>query len=201
MTGLDWGNVPAWIGSVLTSGSVLIAALAYRRSVLDRERGQASQIGAWLALTGEEGEARPVAKASNSSNAPVYEVIISFPGLPDLSVPELISGSIVTLELPDSAQKFIRSEKRSGSVGLKLFFYEIESSRTEEKLVLGEESPKIQFRDAVGRWWRRDSTGRLSRIKGPPSIIINTHTSTSTRFRFGSQKWEHHEENTDQSST
>jgi hypothetical protein len=38
---LNWGDAPAWIGSVVTSGSVLMAALAYRRSVLDKERGQA----------------------------------------------------------------------------------------------------------------------------------------------------------------
>jgi hypothetical protein len=183
--GLDWGNVPAWIGSVLTSGSVLVAALAYRRSVLDKERGQASQIGAWLALTGEVGKERPVARVSNSSNAPVYEVIIKFPGLSDLNVPELIAGSIATLELPDNAEKFIRSEKRSGSAGLKLFFFEVEASRTEEK-ILGEESPEIHFRDALGRWWRRDKIGRLSRIQGPTKITI-THT-TRTRSLFGPSK-------------
>src|SRR4051812_18140980 len=47
--GLDWGNVPTWIGTVVTSSSFTIAALSYRRSVLDRERDQARNIAAWIA--------------------------------------------------------------------------------------------------------------------------------------------------------
>ena len=43
---LDWGNVPTWTGMLLTSGSLTVAALAYRRSVLDKERDQASKIAA-----------------------------------------------------------------------------------------------------------------------------------------------------------
>ncbi len=53
--GWDWGNVPSWIGSVLTSTSLLIAAVSYRRSVKDkareqwdREREQAGKVSAWV---------------------------------------------------------------------------------------------------------------------------------------------------------
>jgi len=176
--GLDWGSVPAWIGSVLTSGSVLVAALAYRRSVLDKERGQASQIAAWVALAGESGNKRPVAQVSNGSNAPVYEVIIRFPGLSDLSLPELVAGSITTLELPDSARNLIRSKTQTKSGGLKWFFIEVEASRTVER-VLGEESPVIQFRDALGRWWMRDNLGQLARISGPTRITTTSSARVS----------------------
>ena len=52
---LDWGNVPAWVGSILTGSSILIASLTYRRSVRDKreerlnqEREQASKVSAWI---------------------------------------------------------------------------------------------------------------------------------------------------------
>jgi hypothetical protein len=48
--GLDWGNVPAWIGTIVTSSSFAVAALSFRRSVLDKERAQASNVAAWVAL-------------------------------------------------------------------------------------------------------------------------------------------------------
>ncbi len=159
---------------------MLIAALAYRRSVLDKERGQASQIGVWVALVTESGKERRVVRINNTSNGPVYEVIVRFPHSSDLNVPELIAGSIVTLELPDNYSQVTRSETRtvSASVGIPFVGIEANVSRTEET-VLGEESPEIQFRDALGRWWRRDSAGRLWKISGP------TRITTSSRFSFG----------------
>lgn len=41
---LDWGTVPAWIGSVVTSGAFLIAALVYRRERRDRLRASAIRV-------------------------------------------------------------------------------------------------------------------------------------------------------------
>jgi hypothetical protein len=55
LEGLDWGNVPSWVGSVLTGSSLLIAAFSYRHSIsertreqADRERGQAMKVSAWV---------------------------------------------------------------------------------------------------------------------------------------------------------
>jgi hypothetical protein len=174
--GLDWGDVPTWFGSVVTGGSVFLAALAYRRSVSDKERDQASQIGAWVALTTEAEQKRRVVRVNNASKGPIYEVIVRFPASSDLEIPELIAGGLVTLELPDNYPQVTRTQTRSVSTGVSLPFVSIEASRAEET-VLGEESPEIQFRDAVGRWWRRDSTGRLSKISGPTRITTNIRSS------------------------
>jgi tetratricopeptide (TPR) repeat protein len=176
--GLDWGDVPTWIGSVVTSGSVLVAALAYRRSVSDKERDQASQIGAWVALITESGKERRVVRVNNISKGAVFEVIIRFPHSPDLKVSEIIAGGFVTLEFPENYPRVTQAQKITVSTSVSLPFVNFEASRTEET-VLGEESPEIQFRDAVGRWWRRDSNGRLSKISGP------TRITTSSRFSFG----------------
>src|SRR3954447_4179578 len=77
--GLDWGNVPAWVGAVLTSTSLLVAALTYRRSVDDKERDQASNVAAWVARRVENGTQRKVLRVSNGSDAPVYEIIARVP--------------------------------------------------------------------------------------------------------------------------
>lgn len=53
--GWDWGTVPAWVGSVLTGGSVAFASFSYFRSIgdrheerLERERVQVSQVSTWV---------------------------------------------------------------------------------------------------------------------------------------------------------
>ena len=51
---LDWGDVPAWVGTVVTSGAFTVAALSYRRSVLDKERAQASSVAAWVGFRNVE---------------------------------------------------------------------------------------------------------------------------------------------------
>jgi hypothetical protein len=52
--GLDWGNVPSWVGTVLTSSSLGLAAFTYFRSSRDRrrqlddaERSQAARVSMW----------------------------------------------------------------------------------------------------------------------------------------------------------
>ncbi|MCU1607341.1 MAG: hypothetical protein JWP46_3806, partial [Modestobacter sp.] len=70
--GLDWGNVPAWTGSVLTGSSLLIAANTYRRAVQDRVREQASKFAVWISKTPEDG--RVQLSFANGSDVPVYNV-------------------------------------------------------------------------------------------------------------------------------
>ena len=52
--GWDWGNVPSWVGSVLTGTSLAIAAGTYARATKDRrralddtERSQAARVSMW----------------------------------------------------------------------------------------------------------------------------------------------------------
>jgi hypothetical protein len=52
--GLEWGNVPSWVGSVLTSFSIGLAAVSYTRASGDRrraldeaERAQAARVSLW----------------------------------------------------------------------------------------------------------------------------------------------------------
>lgn len=52
--GWDWGNVPSWVGSVLTGSSLGIAAVTYwrasgdrRRALDEAERAQAARVSMW----------------------------------------------------------------------------------------------------------------------------------------------------------
>ena len=47
---LDWGNVPDWVGALVTGSSEAVAAISYRGSVKAKEREQASKVAAWVAL-------------------------------------------------------------------------------------------------------------------------------------------------------
>ena len=47
---MDWGTVPAWVGSLLTGFSLLIAAITYLRSAEERRRENAENARAQAAL-------------------------------------------------------------------------------------------------------------------------------------------------------
>jgi hypothetical protein len=72
LVSVDWGSVPAWVGSVLTGVSLLIAATAYRRSVNEKTREQAGEVSAWFDSTADNGSAICI---RNGSGAAIYEVV------------------------------------------------------------------------------------------------------------------------------
>jgi hypothetical protein len=150
--GLDWGNVPGWVGTVVTSTSVTIAALSYRRSVFDRQRQQASFIAAWVGLVEQDGKHRRALQVSNGSDASVYEVAIRPRGKP-LFLAELPAKTTSTIELLDD-------QGASGAPIVSMKFWVVQVVVREET-VSAESAPEIEFRDAAGRMWRRDADGKL----------------------------------------
>jgi hypothetical protein len=70
---LDWGNVPAGTGAVLTGVSLMIAALTYRRSVANAEAQQAESIATWI---DNAPDGRALIIVRNASTLPVYMVEI-----------------------------------------------------------------------------------------------------------------------------
>ena len=79
---LAWGDVPTWIGSLLTGTSFAVAAFTYRSSVADRRRAQATLVSAWLV---EAGGTCPITGAQlevdtlfvrNSSDSAVSRVVV-----------------------------------------------------------------------------------------------------------------------------
>ena len=72
---IDWGSVPAWIGSVLTSASVLLALYIILRDKRAERREQASRVTFVSSLTyghNARHRARVVIYVYNYSEAAIY---------------------------------------------------------------------------------------------------------------------------------
>ena len=178
--GLDWGNVPTWVGAVITGTSASIAAIAYRRSVRDKERDQASHVAAWVGLTdGSDGGSRML-HITNGSDASVYEVSVQVPGAPDFHLVEIPAKTTLT---PDVALPEWRETGRDVAVTtvtakVRFFLMSVEGTAVAEA-ISQEAAPTIEFRDAVGRRWQRSAAGKLSQV------TESGYRITEWRARYG----------------
>jgi hypothetical protein len=69
-SGVDWGNVPAWVGSVLSGMSLLLALLILLKDKRRYFRAQASQLNAFLLIdTGPGGIVRATVQMHNASSS------------------------------------------------------------------------------------------------------------------------------------
>jgi hypothetical protein len=169
--GLDWGNVPTWVGTVVTSTSVSIAAISYRRSVHDKERGQASLVGAWVGIEEKADKQERVIRISNASDAPVYEVTVDGPGMKQEYLSELPPKTTTTLNTRPPSSK----SSQVASATIKLWMFETSAIR---ETISDDPPPNLEFRDGSGRLWRRASDGRLKLIHE------RTFTSVRTSLKF-----------------
>ncbi|MGW7261698.1 hypothetical protein [Streptomyces sp. NPDC054834] len=164
--GLDWGNVPTWVGAVVTSTSVSIAAISYRRSVHDKERGQASLVGAWIGIKENAGKQERVIRISNASDAPVYEVTVRVPGMREENLSELLPKSTTTLDVRPPSSK----SSRIASATVSMWVFSASATRETRS---DDPPPELEFRDGSGKLWRRSPDGKLK--------LINERTFTSVR--------------------
>ncbi|WP_305789358.1 hypothetical protein [Symbioplanes lichenis] len=163
MTGwqdVDWGSAPTWVSAAITSGSFLVAATAYRRSVLEKERDQASKVAAWVALEEDAGTRKRVLRLRNSSDGPIFEVTVELAGKPVVESPELVPETTSTFDLPDDGSDYPASVQKVTVEVQSIFTVGL----SRETLLTGP-TPTMTFRDSTGRWWERDRQGRLRRLK------------------------------------
>jgi hypothetical protein len=196
--GLDWGDVPTWIGSVLTGAGALIAAITYRRSVLENEKKQASRIAAYMDVIPpipadyvDPGlrfnwvtNHKRILKIYNRSDASVYDVTLygTFNKSPLDGVPkdkviviEQAAGSSTTMDATWPRTSYV------GPIGLtKPLPFGITVYQTQANIP-DEPAPDIKFRDAVGRWWRISSSGDLK--------LLGRRRATYRTFRIKAGKF------------
>lgn len=173
--GLDWGNVPAWAGSILTSCSITVAALAYRRNILDKEAEQAKDVYAVVDWRdpGHPDRGRKL-RIRNGSESVVYSVQARPFGSDSVTtISELSAKSTYYLELPplaaDTLNKRFELTVPVAPVTLETSLVMV---RSEEPF------PLLLFRDAAGYWWSRDERARLRRTK-PGSDVSKMSTTVS----------------------
>jgi hypothetical protein len=73
---LNWGDVPTWVGSVLTGVALLIAAITYRKSIRESAREQAKSITVWV---GEQAaDLSYELQIKNGSNSAIYSAAVYY---------------------------------------------------------------------------------------------------------------------------
>lgn len=167
-SGLDWGTVPAWAGSVLTSGSILIAALAYRRNVRDKEADQATNIYAWTDELCGDGKGERLLRVRNGSESIAYSIEVHAFGVPLIEIPELPPKAEFHSKLPTVDQRRLR-----GTLRLR-YPISLISATTSLEIRKREPFPLLRFRDAAGRWWQRDGRGKLKHARRGPTATRST---------------------------
>lgn len=163
---LDWGTVPAWTGSILTSGSIFVAALAYRRNLKDKEADQATNIYAWTDRLRGDGERR--LRVRNGSQSIVYSIEARAFGAPLIEIPELPPKTEFHSRVPAVDQRQL-----SGTFKLR-YPIPIISATGSLEIQKCEPFPLLRFRDAAGRWWQRDGRGRLKPVRRGPTPTRST---------------------------
>lgn len=84
---VDWGNVPAWVGSILTGGSLLLGFYILLRDRRGRERQQAEQLGCFFVLVSRgEGPPAVTAHLHNGSGLPIINPVLY--GRPKFKAPD-----------------------------------------------------------------------------------------------------------------
>jgi hypothetical protein len=140
--GGDWGSVPAWVGSVLTGTSLMIAALSYRRSVAertreqwDRERRQAAKVSTWVVNS-----RRALIQNGNDMAITIQAFVDNATLLAASDRVSFAPGATRQVALPYEYERMVQE---SGHIG---------------------PAPSLLILDSSGREWVRTETGELDSI-------------------------------------
>lgn len=182
-----WGSVPAWISSIFTSASVLIAAIAYRTSVSDKEREQASKVTVW----------------SSRSLLPPAAGIQVEPKYKDVTVTAK-NASEVAIRNAQAVLEISGKEVKGGTNKLAWV-------RARQNWNLGDLGPtqvetatfsgviavaviELTFVDGAGRSWHRDGYGKLTKmssgLRGSTGIVKFSPVRVVRNLKYLlSKKW------------
>jgi len=178
MSSLDWGSVPVWVATVVTSTSAVLAVVSYRRSLYDKAREQASKVSCRISQEINEKviETAPkkftalfsvLVQVANRSDAPIYDLEVTIPGIGmPLKNVEMPAGAIGTGTILISKRQFDLSSD-SGQFEFKFEFD-----------ISGIAPPVLTFTDALGRRWRRDR-GRLRRAMPRSKASVTTYLNAA----------------------
>lgn len=166
--GLDWGTVPAWV----SCASIFIAAVAYRRSVRDKEQDQASSVFSWAGQPDVKGDTNRQIRIANRSAAPIYSITITPYGGKSISTKEIQPGVTQKFTVPAVDATKLAKRYMVGTEIVSLLQVVVGA-----ETIANEPLPVLIFQDAGGRWWRRDGRGNLRRARrrGPIDVTLELY--------------------------
>jgi len=164
--GADWGNVPAWVGTVLTSSSLLIAASTYRKSVAEKkrefdehQREQVSKVSVWTSDGG-------TVKVANGNDVAVtigahidlgYQILEAKPS------PFAPGVSYALIADPGALAEYCRANKLPEGHGV----------------------PTLTITDSYGRVWSRAPDGTVQPLDADSHAKLRERTARlGTEVRF-----------------
>ncbi len=155
LRGLDWGNVPAWVGAVGSVGTLVIALFLLRGELAARRRDEEhyarQQVGAvsvwveWAASAVVQGATEVV--ISNKSSAAIYNCMVVLKGDKDGQGFRWKLPVVAPSDEPIKHKLPLRARDRSGG-------------DAEDTLALP--VVELNFSDVYGRRWRLSSLGEWS---------------------------------------
>ncbi|MFH8786288.1 hypothetical protein [Streptomyces roseoverticillatus] len=161
--GGEWGSVPLWIGTFLTSGSLIFAAATFWRSREDQKREHASKVGAWIGEVTlvEGGSPKHILNVSNTSDVGAYEIYVTDPNSRELLtyLSELPSKKTARIEVSRDGDTWKQKNRtiqlvRSGAGGFTV------------QLRVRDQPVEVEFRDALGRRWTINHERKITKPKG-----------------------------------
>lgn len=164
---LDWGNVPVWVGIVLTSFSVVIAVRTYVLNSRRALREQASQVMVTIHQIPGTPDIVHTAVVTNYSKAPIWRVVLTV-------------SRYTTSE--SSERELVVAPDDSFSFTTEPFWWEKYAPGAVSGAI--SKAPPysvVKFVDAQGYQWRRSSTGVLS----PPPYGGGIPMAQNWRGRWG----------------
>ncbi|MEV6756599.1 hypothetical protein [Streptomyces sp. NPDC051214] len=124
----------------------------------DKERSQASLVGAWISVEEKDAAQERVIRISNASDAPVYDVSVRIPGMREERLGELPPKTTTTLEARAPSSN---KTSRATSAAVSLFL--VQASVTRETRT-DDPPPELEFRDGSGKLWHRSPDGKLRQM-------------------------------------
>lgn len=159
---VQWGPVSAWVSGLLTGISVMVAALAYRRSVINSESSQADLVAAWF-LDTDHTTTPAIIAVRNSSNLPVYRFAMTIERAGKASQQRFFIGTLA----PEMVYE-IKTELRMSSIVPPDY---------------------IEFTDNRGIAWQRDMMGKLTRLTPTPWSLRRRRILIRVRHPIYWLKW------------
>jgi hypothetical protein len=158
------GSVAEWVGAIATFSAVVVALYFSLRQSTDRkkreDRDQAVKVSAWPVTMGLTKESKVV--LSNTSSEPIYDVVISY-GVAYGAGQTYLTGNenlIFIKRVPPG--RYVSPEPKNPGGAM----------HTQTGIA-------ISFRDANGKYWRRDATGKVIQTRATSFVELEVEEPIS----------------------